>query len=71
MKDVCCSIQTTYGVAAANSLLQAAEAVLPKQKKAAAVSEFKHSVVAHKRRSKSNYDGGINCVILSFWFAGN
>ncbi|XP_078151839.1 F-box protein At5g52880-like [Carex rostrata] len=50
-------IQTGYGVAATNSLLQAAEAVLPKQKKAAAVSEFKRSVVAHKRRSKSNYDG--------------
>ncbi|XP_078151307.1 F-box protein At5g52880-like [Carex rostrata] len=53
-------IQTTYGVAAANSLLQAAEAVLPKQKKAAAVSEFKHSIIAHKRHSKSHhYDGDI------------
>ncbi|KAJ4787643.1 F-box protein [Rhynchospora pubera] len=51
-------IQTGYGVAAAKSLLRAVEAVLSKQKKAAAVSEFKRSVVAHSRRSKSCYDGG-------------
>ncbi|KAJ3684951.1 hypothetical protein LUZ61_014115 [Rhynchospora tenuis] len=51
-------IQTGYEVAAANALLRAVEAVLPKQKKAAAVSEFKRSIVAHSRRSKSFYDGG-------------
>ena len=71
MKDVCCSIQTGYGVEAANSLLQAAEVVLPKQKKAMAVSEYKHSIIAHKRRSKSHHnDGGTNCDILLFLVLG-
>lgn len=51
-------MQTGYGISSANILLQAAEVVLPKQKKALAVSEFKHAVVAHKRRSKTNEDGG-------------
>ncbi|XP_072994783.1 F-box protein At5g52880 [Typha latifolia] len=51
-------VQTGHGVASANILLQAAEAALPKQRKAQAVSEFKHSVVAHKRRAKAHQDGG-------------
>jgi hypothetical protein len=46
------SVQTGYSVTAANNLLQAAEAALPKQKKAQAASEFKHYVVAHKRLAK-------------------
>ncbi|XP_042389442.1 F-box protein At5g52880-like isoform X4 [Zingiber officinale] len=51
-------VQTGYGISSANVLLQAAEAALPKQKKAIAVSEFKHAAVAYKRRSKSQQDEG-------------
>ncbi|KAG1346503.1 F-box protein [Cocos nucifera] len=51
-------VQTGNGISSANILLQAAEVVLPKQKKALAVSEFKHAVVAHKRRSRAHEDGG-------------
>ncbi|KAM0938414.1 putative F-box domain-containing protein [Dioscorea sansibarensis] len=51
-------MQTSHGLSAANLLLQAAEAVLPKQKKALAVSEFKHAVVAHKRRYRAHQHGG-------------
>ncbi|KAK1281507.1 F-box protein [Acorus calamus] len=50
-------MQTSDGLSAANALLQAAEAVLPKQKKVMDVMEFKHAVVAHKRQSKSVQDG--------------
>eukprot|EP01018_Ginkgo_biloba_P000605 Gb_20612 [translate_table: standard] len=39
-------------IAAANLLLQAAEASMPKQKKALAVTEYKHAAVALRRRSK-------------------
>lgn len=53
-------VQTGYGISSANILLQAAEVMLPKQKKALAVSEFKHAVVAHKRRSRAHEDGGTN-----------
>lgn len=53
----CVSItHTNRGVSAANELLQAAEAALPKQKRALAVAEFKHAVVAHKRRWKAPKD---------------
>ncbi|XP_026666249.1 F-box protein At5g52880 isoform X2 [Phoenix dactylifera] len=51
-------VQTGYGISSANILLQAAEVVLPKQKKALAVSEFKHAAVAHKRHSRAHEDGG-------------
>lgn len=44
------------GMVAANLLLQAAEVALPKHKKVLAVKEFKQSVVAHKRRLKSQKD---------------
>lgn len=47
---------TTRGISAANVLLQAAEAAFPKQKRALAVTEFKHAMVAHKRRSKAPLD---------------
>jgi len=53
-------VQTSHGISSANLLVQAAEASLPKQKKSLAVSEFKHAVVAHKRRGKAHLDGGIN-----------
>ncbi|TVU20512.1 hypothetical protein EJB05_36724 [Eragrostis curvula] len=51
-------VQTGYAVTAANSLLQAVEVALPRQKKAQAVSEFKHSVVAHKRRARVQQETG-------------
>uniref|UniRef100_A0A0A9CW69 F-box domain-containing protein n=1 Tax=Arundo donax TaxID=35708 RepID=A0A0A9CW69_ARUDO len=51
-------VQTGYAVSAANALLQAVEITLPKQKKAQAVSEFKHSVIAHKRRARVQQDSG-------------
>ncbi|XP_043716107.1 F-box protein At5g52880 [Telopea speciosissima] len=44
--------QTRRGISAANLLHQAAEVALPKQKRVLAVAEFKHAVVAHKRRCK-------------------
>jgi hypothetical protein len=62
-------MHTGYEAAAANSLVQAAESALPKQKKATAISEFKHLIVAHKRCSKSYYDGGTNLIFWSFWLA--
>jgi hypothetical protein len=66
-------MHTGYEAAAANSLVQAAEAALPKQKKAAAVSEFKRSIVAHKRRSRSYYDGGTNfdmlVLLIGYWLS--
>ncbi|KAL2540205.1 F-box protein [Abeliophyllum distichum] len=49
-------MQTQASVSAANFLLQSAEAVLPKQKRALAVTEYKHAVVAYKRRPKSHQE---------------
>ncbi|KAM7504829.1 hypothetical protein LguiB_003733 [Lonicera macranthoides] len=46
-------MQTQTAVSAVNFLLQGAEAALPKQKRSLAVKEFKHAMVAHKRRCKS------------------
>ncbi|KAK7391310.1 hypothetical protein VNO78_19724 [Psophocarpus tetragonolobus] len=45
-------IQTQSAVSAIHFLLQSVEAALPKQKKSVAVAEFKHAMVAHKRRCK-------------------
>ncbi|XVF12585.1 hypothetical protein REPUB_Repub08aG0131700 [Reevesia pubescens] len=47
-------IQTCSAVAASHLLLQSAEAALPKQKKSLVVTEFKHAMVALKRRSKAH-----------------
>lgn len=47
---------TSRAVSAANLLLLAAEFAFPKQKKSLAVTEFKHAVVAHKRRCKPPKD---------------
>lgn len=44
---------SSQGISAANLLLQAVEASLPKQKKALAVTEFKHAAVALRRHSKN------------------
>ncbi|ERN04604.1 hypothetical protein AMTR_s00075p00154970 [Amborella trichopoda] len=49
-------VQTSWGTSAANLLLQAAEATLPKQKRAMAVSEFKHAIVSYKRHCKTRQD---------------
>lgn len=46
-------IQVQYAISAANSLLQSAEFALPKQKRGLAVKEYKHAMVACKRKSKS------------------
>ncbi|GMP24640.1 hypothetical protein CsSME_00001836 [Camellia sinensis var. sinensis] len=51
-------MQTQNAVSAANLLIQSAEAVLPKQKKVLAVTEFKHAKVAHKRRCKDRQEEG-------------
>uniref|UniRef100_A0ACD5TEL6 Uncharacterized protein n=1 Tax=Avena sativa TaxID=4498 RepID=A0ACD5TEL6_AVESA len=51
-------VQTGYALAAANGLLQAVEVSLPKQKKSQAVSEFKCSAIAHKRRAKVQEEPG-------------
>lgn len=47
-------MQTQSAVSAAHLLLQSVEAALPKQKKNVAVTEFKHAMVAHKRRCKAH-----------------
>jgi hypothetical protein len=52
-------VQTGYALAAANGLLQAVEVSLPKQKKSQAVSEFKCSVIAHKRRARVQEEPGM------------
>lgn len=46
-------MQTQSAISAANILLQSVESAFPKQKKALAVTEFKHAMVAHKRYSKA------------------
>ncbi|XP_020244530.1 F-box protein At5g52880 isoform X2 [Asparagus officinalis] len=51
-------VQTSHGISSANLLVQAAEASFPKQKRSLAVSEFKHAMVAHKRRGKARQNGG-------------
>ncbi|XP_006654675.2 F-box protein At5g52880 [Oryza brachyantha] len=51
-------VQTGYALSAANGLLQAVEGSLPKQKKAQAISEFKRSIVAHKRHARVQQDPG-------------
>ncbi|KAK2404521.1 F-box protein [Trifolium repens] len=48
-------MQTQNAVSAVHLLLQSVEAALPKQKKNMAVTEFKHAMVAHKRRSKAQH----------------
>lgn len=50
-------MQTHSVVSAANSLAQAAEAKLPKQKKSLAAAEFKHAKIAQKRQSKMQQEG--------------
>ncbi|KAF9602560.1 hypothetical protein IFM89_029859 [Coptis chinensis] len=46
-------VETHHGIEAANLLVQAAEFALPKHKKILAVTEFKHAVVACKRRQRA------------------
>ncbi|KAH0978850.1 hypothetical protein GBA52_006027 [Prunus armeniaca] len=49
-------MQTRNAVLAAHLLLQSVEATLPKQKKNAAVTEYKNAMVAHKRRTKARQE---------------
>ncbi|KAF8412177.1 hypothetical protein HHK36_000136 [Tetracentron sinense] len=49
-------VQIRSAISAANLLLQSAEVALPKQKRVLAVTEFKHAVVAHKRRCKARQE---------------
>ncbi|KAF6157190.1 hypothetical protein GIB67_041651 [Kingdonia uniflora] len=49
-------VQTTRGMSAANLLLQAAEASLPRQKRVSAITKFKHAVVAHKKHYNTKND---------------
>uniref|UniRef100_A0A2N9ECX8 F-box domain-containing protein n=1 Tax=Fagus sylvatica TaxID=28930 RepID=A0A2N9ECX8_FAGSY len=49
-------MQTCTAVSAAHLLHQSAEAALPKQKRNLAVTEFKHAMVAHKRRYKARQE---------------
>ncbi|KAM3729929.1 hypothetical protein ACB098_12G048200 [Castanea mollissima] len=46
-------MQTCTAASAAHLLYQSAEAALPKQKRNLAITEFKHAMVAHKRRQKA------------------
>ncbi|XP_071690584.1 F-box protein At5g52880 [Rutidosis leptorrhynchoides] len=57
-------MQTQTAVSAANTLLQSVESTLPKQKKALAVTEFKHAMVAHKRYSKARHNNEQDFVEL-------
>lgn len=50
-------MEASSAVEAANLLLQAADSVLPKQKKGMAAKEFKLAMVAHKRRWKGMQQG--------------
>ncbi|XP_078438882.1 F-box protein At5g52880-like isoform X2 [Wolffia australiana] len=45
-------VQTSAGLSSAHALHQASEASLPKQRKAAATSEFRRAVVSQKRRCR-------------------
>jgi len=47
-------METKSAVSAAHFLLQIVEAKLPNRKKNVAVTEFKHAVISHKRRSKAH-----------------
>ncbi|XP_020581893.1 F-box protein At5g52880 isoform X2 [Phalaenopsis equestris] len=55
------NVEPSIGIPAANLLVQAAEAALPKQKKTLASSEFKHVMVAQRRRLKVlEHEGSIH-----------
>ncbi|CAL9008774.1 unnamed protein product [Prunus brigantina] len=53
-------MQTRNAVLAAHLLLQSVEATLPKQKKNAAVTEYKNAMVAHKRRTKARQEENVS-----------
>lgn len=56
-------MQIRTAVSAAHILHQSAEAALPKQKRNLAITEFKHAMVAHKRRYKAHQEerGNFDC----------
>lgn len=49
-------MQTQKATAVANMLLRSAEYVLPKQKRVLAVTEYRHAMVACKRRGRAQQD---------------
>ncbi|XAR52273.1 hypothetical protein NMG60_11020243 [Bertholletia excelsa] len=51
-------MQRQYAASTANLLFQSAEAVLPKQKRVLAVTEFKHAKVAYKRHFRDRQEEG-------------
>lgn len=51
-----CRMQTQKATEVANMLLRSAESVLPKQKKVLSVTEYRHAMVACKRRGKVQQD---------------
>ncbi|CAA0812956.1 F-box protein [Striga hermonthica] len=56
-------VHTESAISAANSLVQSAESSLPKQKRALAVAEHKHAVVATKRKCKTvNEEKGLDLI---------
>lgn len=57
-------MQTRNAVLAAHLLLQSVEATLPKQKKNAAVTQYKNAMVAHKRRTKARQEENGNMILL-------
>jgi hypothetical protein len=61
-------MQTQNAVSAVHLLLQSVEAALPKQKKNMAVTEFKHAMVAHKRRSKAQHQVEKGQILVKKWF---
>ncbi|KAF7147860.1 hypothetical protein RHSIM_Rhsim03G0195700 [Rhododendron simsii] len=50
-------MQTQKAISAANLLIQSAEAVLPKQRRVLAATEFRHAKIAHKRCCKDRQEG--------------
>lgn len=57
-------MQTRSAVSAAHLLFQSVEATLPKQKKNLAVTEYKNSMVAHKRRTKARQEENGDIILL-------
>jgi hypothetical protein len=56
-------MQIHTAVSAAHILHQSAEAALPKQKRNLAITEFKHAMVAHKRRYKARQEENGNYLL--------
>lgn len=64
-------MQTSSAVSAAHLLFQSAEAVLPKQKKNLAITEYKQAKVALKRHCKARQEeqGMHHSLMLNFFLS--